>query len=391
MEKNKINSNLIPIFDDAGFYFEQVEDLKNAFKSELEHPHEPEFYIYSRYRNPVVVAAEKELMKLEGSKWALLTQSGMSAIDLALSVFHKGEKTRPWLFFSEIYGGTNSYIDLILKEKRGIDVHTFYSENGSYDMEKLEKILDGIKPELVYFEAVSNPMLIVADAQQIIALAKKKGAKVIVDNTFLTPVLWKPLADDADLVIHSVTKYLAGHGNLTAGVVMGNNTDFLSQMIEYRKWIGHMLSPSDASRLISFLKTFEIRFAKHCDNALELALLLEKNPRIEKVHYPGLSSHSTYNNAIKLTKGKGFGGIITFDLAGKTNEKKGNCSHFIEHIKEHIPIVPTLGDVDSILLPVEAVWGEKYPYPGMIRLSVGAEPIEELKEYVLKALDQIQK
>jgi cystathionine beta-lyase/cystathionine gamma-synthase len=391
MLKNKINSIQSPIYQDAGFAFENVEQLKQAFSEEQNHPHEPDNYIYSRYRNPVVVDAEKELAKIEGSAWSLLTQSGMSAIDLALSLFHKGKSTKPWLFFSEIYGGTNSYIDLVLKEKRGIDVHTFFADDGSYNLDKLDAILAEIRPEVVYFEAVSNPMLIVADAKEIIKLAKRHGAKVLVDNTFSTPLLWKPLEDGADLVIHSVTKYFAGHGNLTAGAVMGNDMDDLKQMINYRKWIGHMISPVDASRLLSFLKTFEIRFLKQCENAFNLAKILAQHPAIDFVHYPGIKTHPTHNNAVKLTRGNAFGAMITFDIAGKDNsEKEKNCLAFIEEIKEQIPIVPTLGDVDSIMLPVEAVWGAKYPYPGMIRLSVGIENFDLLKNDLIKALDQLK-
>ena len=133
------------------------------------------------------MSAEEEIMKLEGCKWALLTQSGMSAIDTALSVFQRGKDTRPWLFFTEIYGGTISFIESVLKYRRGLDIQYFTSDNGNYDLDKFEKAISVLKPEFVYVETISNPMLIVADVAKIITIAKKHGTKVIIDNTFATP------------------------------------------------------------------------------------------------------------------------------------------------------------------------------------------------------------
>ncbi len=384
----KVNNFHVPVYRDAGFNLKNTEITACSFESELDHPHEPENYIYGRYRNPTVVAVEKQIAELEESHWSILTSSGMAAIDLALSLFQKGEDTGTWLFFSEIYGGTNSFIDLILTKRRGIDVQRFNSEGGKYNLSKLEQVLDELQPKLIYFEAVSNPMLIVADVHEIIKLAKKRGIKIIIDNTFATPMLWKPLHDGADLVIHSVTKYLAGHGNLTAGVVCGSNSELMKEAIEYRKWAGNIISPDDASRLTDYLKTFKIRFQKHCDNAIKLAEFFEKHPKIEKVHYPGLETHSTYNEACKLFKDKGFGGVICFDLAGENNEeKKKNCDVFIKNLEETVPLVPSLGEADTILLPVEAVWGHKYPFPGMIRLSVGIEEYHVLEEIFEEALN----
>ncbi len=390
MENKKINSTHTPVYREAGFYLKDIETTKKAFAEELDHPHEPENYIYSRYRNPSVVSVEKKLSELEGCEWALVAQSGMAAIDIALSVYQKSEKTDKWLFFSEIYGGTNSFIETVLKKRRGLDIEHFYAKDGEYDLYELEQMLDTIKPELIYFEAVSNPMVIVADVKAIIKLANDRGIKVIIDNTFATPYLWKPLEDGADLVIHSATKYLSGHGNITAGVVCGNDLELMKEAIEYRKWVGHMLSPDDAYRLESQLKTFELRFKQHCDNAMKLAILLDQHPKVEKVHYPGLESHSTHQTAKALFKDKAYGGMITFDLAGNSNEEKAiACEKFITATQESIPLVPTLGEPESILLPVEAVWGQKYPFPGMIRLSVGIENYSHLESTFLQVLEDL--
>src|SRR5664279_4592321 len=125
MKRKEINSSRMPIYRDAGFELYDAETTAGAFKKETEHSREPDLYIYSRYRNPTVVSAEEEIMKLEGCEWALLTQSGMAAVDTALSIFQHGKDTRPWLFFTEIYGGTISYIESVLKTRRGLDIQYF--------------------------------------------------------------------------------------------------------------------------------------------------------------------------------------------------------------------------------------------------------------------------
>ncbi|MCZ4693371.1 PLP-dependent transferase [Ancylomarina euxinus] len=387
----KINASHMPLYREAGFNLQNSKRTKEAFAAELDHAHEPDDYIYSRYRNPTVVAVEKQIMALEDCKWALLVETGMAAIDVAVSVFQKGKDTRPWLFFHEIYGGTNSFIDTVLIKRRNLDVHRFYANDGLYDFVELERLLKEIQPEFLYFEAVSNPMLIVADVQRIMELAKQYQTKIIVDNTFGTPYLWKPLMDGADLVIHSATKYLSGHGNITAGVICGNNEELMKEAIEYRKWAGHFLSPDDAYRLGTQLKSFELRFDKHCKNAMELASYLENHPQIEAVLYPGLESHPTRKEALDLFGDKGFGGMLTFDIKGDSDEdKREKCNRFIAALEDTIPLVPTLGEVDTILLPVEPVWGAKYPLPGVIRLSVGIEKIDKLKNLIGGALNQLR-
>lgn len=390
MKIKNINASQVPPYREAGFKLKNSKLTKETFARELSHEHEPDHYIYSRYRNPTTVAVEKQIMTLEESKWALLVESGMAAIDVAISVFQKGKDTRPGLFFHEIYGGTNSFIDTVLIKRRNMDVHRFYATDGFYDCVELERLLDEIRPGFLYFEAVSNPMLIVADVSRIMELAKNYKAKIIIDNTLGTPYLWKPLLDGADLVIHSATKYLSGHGNITAGVICGNDNYLMQEAIEYRKWVGHFLSPDDAYRLGSQLKSFDLRFKKHCDNALELAAYLESHPQIEYVLYPGLESHPTHKEALSLFDDKGFGGVLTFDIKGATaEEKREKSKRFIAHLEDDIPLIPTLGEVDTILLPVEPVWGAKYPLPGVIRLSVGIENIDLLKSQIGEALENL--
>src|SRR5664279_4731689 len=390
MKRKEVNSARMPIYRDAGFELYDAETTAGAFRKEAEHHREPENYIYSRYRNPTVVSAEEEIMKLEGCNWALLTQSGMSAIDTALSIFQSGKNIRPWLFFTEIYGGTISFIESVLKNRRGLDIQYFTPDNSNYDLAKLEHVLTNLKPELLYIEAISNPMLIVADVENILKIARKHGVKVIIDNTFATPYLYKPLVVGVDLAIHSVTKYFSGHGNLSAGVVCGNDLKMMQSAIEYRKFVGHMISPDDAYRLQTQILTFELRFSRQCDNASKLAGYLNNIPVIKEIWFPGMINHPTHSIAEKLFGGKGFGGMITFNFDGKDkDQKRSRRDKFIKLVSEKIKLIPTLGDAHTILMPVEAVWGTKYPEPGMIRLSVGFEEYKELESVISKALANI--
>ena len=380
----------MPVYRDAGFELYDALTTADAFSKETEHSREPELYIYSRYRNPTVVSAEEEIMKLEGCGWALLTQSGMSAIDTALSIFQYGKATRPWLFFTEIYGGTISFIESVLKSRRGLDIHYFTPENGLYDLAEFEKVISVLKPEFVYIETISNPMLIVADVAGILRIGKKYDTKVIIDNTFATPWLYKPLIAGADIVIHSATKYFSGHGNLTAGVICGNDNKIMQSAIEYRKFVGHTLSPDDAYRLQTQVQSFVLRFSRQCSNATKLAGYLNEVSIIKQVWFPGLKKHPTHSVAEKLFGGKGYGAMITFDFAGKDkDEKRRRRDKFIKLVSEKIKLIPTLGDPHTILMPVEAVWGTKYPEPGMIRLSVGFEEYSDLEETVSNALGKI--
>jgi cystathionine beta-lyase/cystathionine gamma-synthase len=390
MKRKDVNSSRMPVYRDSGFELYDAETTSAAFRIEAGNERKPDNYIYSRYRNPTVVSAEEEIMSIEGCEWALLTQSGMSAIDTALSVFQHGKETRPWLFFTEIYGGTISFIESVLKMRRGLDIHFFTPENGRYALDEFENVLSVIKPEFVYVESISNPMLIVADITEITKISKRHGVKVLVDNTFATPLLYKPLDKGADIVIHSATKYYSGHGNLTAGVICGNDKMIMHSAIEYRKFVGHMLSPDDAYRLQTQIQSFELRFRRQCNNALRLADYLDKVCVIKKTWFPGLKSHTTHLIAEKLFGDKGFGAMITFDFEGKDdNEKRGRRDRFIKLVSGKIKLIPTLGDPHTILIPVEAVWGAKYPEPGMIRLSVGFEDYNELESTIIKALDSV--
>ena len=272
MKRKEVNSTRVPVYRDSGFELFDAATTADAFKNETLNIRDPEIYIYSRYRNPTVVAAEEEIMKLENSEWALLTQSGMSAVDTAVSIFQNGNNTRPWLFFTEIYGGTISFTESILKRRRGVEVSTFAPEDERYNLSSFESLINRLRPEFIYIEAISNPMLIVPDAEEIISLARKNNIKVIVDNTFATPQLWKPLESGADIVIHSVTKYFSGHGNIT--VMSIDNLP------------GEL--PRDASE--DFGKTLVEKVFPHflcgdCDGVIERATILKDGKITDRYSY----------------------------------------------------------------------------------------------------------
>jgi cystathionine beta-lyase/cystathionine gamma-synthase len=384
----KISTRRTPIYRDAGFVFDSIEQSKQAFTEEQAYPQSSKQFIYTRYGNPTVIETEQAIAKIEGSAWAILTASGMAAIDVALALFHQREQTGTWLFSSEIYGGTNTYITQVLEQRRGIQIERFAPQRGKekYALAELIELLDQIHPQLLYFEPVSNPLLIVADGNEIIKIAKARGIRVIVDNTFATPYLWRPLQDGADLVIHSATKYLSGHGNITAGVVCGNDAEFRKEAMLYRKLVGLILGPDDAYRLGTQIKTFELRVSRQCENAYKLAYLLTNHPKIKNVRYPGLPSHVTHQEAVNIFGDKGFGAMVTFELKGGREA----CDIFIEKIAPQVKYVPTLGDPDSILIHVPTVFTEeRFPYPGMIRFSVGFEDYQTLETSILKALEAI--
>jgi cystathionine beta-lyase/cystathionine gamma-synthase len=298
--------------------------------------------------------------------------------------------TKPLLFFSEIYGGTLSFIDSILRKRRGMEIQNFNPEGQRYDLVTFERIVDALRPEIIYSEAISNPMLIVTDLEEVIEVAHKYGSKVIVDNTFATPALFKPLESGADLVIHSATKYFSGHGNISAGVLCGNDYELMRQAIEYRKFVGHMISPDDAYRLTTQVQSFHLRFRQQCYNAGRITKILDSNPVIGKVWYPGLKNHPTHPEAVKLFGSKSFGAMVTFDFEGDNPDKKrSRRDRFIKAVSEKIKLIPTLGDPGTILMPVESVWGSKYPEPGMIRLSVGFEETSGLEETITAALARV--
>jgi cystathionine beta-lyase/cystathionine gamma-synthase len=312
MKAFQVASQRTPIYRDAGFPFHDVAEAQSAC-----HDKSSGKYVYSRYGNPNVSAVEAAFAEIEGAEWAVAASSGMAAIDIALSIAAEADIPQRWLFFSEIYGGTRQYIKEVLQRRRKIECDVIEkSSEEKYELDGYRQKLEEYRPSLVFFETISNPLLIVPEAAAVIRAAHAIKAKVIVDNTFGTPLLWKPLTAGADVVVHSATKYLAGHGNLTAGLIAGRNADLGTAAREYRKLTGCILSPDEAYRLETQMKTFHLRFGTQCSNAARLAAVLESDPKVSRVLYPGLESHPTHSQAKELFDERGFGAMVSFELRG---------------------------------------------------------------------------
>ena len=262
-------------------------------------------YIYTRYGNPTLAVAQGKIAALEGAEAAVVTASGMAAISCALlSALKKGDEL---ISTAQLYGGSYRLMRDIFPDM-GIQVH--HVETDLAGME--EKLSSTTK--VLYVETPTNPMLRLVDLHKAIAFAKKHKLISIIDNTFATPMLQNPIAMGYDMVVHSATKALAGHSDIIAGAVAGS--------AEWMKHIQHMvislggsMDPEAAFLLIRGMKTLGLRVERQCENAMAVAKYLEKHPKVERVHYPGLKSHA--DHAIAKKQMRGFGSMLAFDLKGR--------------------------------------------------------------------------
>ena len=382
-EANEPDRGRAPIWRHSGFPLHSIEAAATAFEAERAFPQSGE-PVYTRWSNPTVLCAEEAVARVEGSRWSALASSGMAAIDLALSIHQDAGDDRPLLIFSEVYGGTIRYAEAVLVRRRGAQVHWFRPQGEAFDIHEFERTLDDLRPKAVFFEPLTNPLLICVPARAVIAAAGRRGVATIIDNTMATPCLWRPLDEGADLVVQSATKYLSGHGNLTGGVVAGNDPELRRAVLEHRKHVGCILSPDDAYRLQTQLETLPLRFAAQCVNASRIAARLAAHPAVKRVRYPGLPMHPTHGEAVNLFGNRGFGAIVTFDLrAGRSG-----CDRFVAAVGERIGYVATFGDGASILTHVATTFGPQFD-EGSIRLSVGFEDGDSLLATIATALDSI--
>lgn len=373
-EKNE--SHILPIHATSSFVFETLEDSIDVFTSKKEG------HVYSRYGNPTVEAVADKIAQLESATtqhrgWALMTSSGMSAIYITLTTLLKPGDSLLCPF--QLYGGTTELLNKVFQPK-GIQLI-------QADFNNLDEIdiIFSRHPNInvVYFESPSNPTLQCFDIVNIGLIAKKNNAKIVVDNTFPTPFHQQPLALGADYVIHSTTKYLNGHGNGIAGVIIGtggeeNRYPFWQNM----KLIGANCSPFEAWLVYNGLKTLELRMERHSKNALDLANFLENHIAVRQVHYPGLKSNGSHHLASFQMK-NGYGGMLSFVLKEKDLKAASKCINQLNLATQ----APTLGDVDTLVMhPYTSshlkVSEEQKLREGvdvnLIRVSVGIENIEDL-------------
>ncbi len=355
-----------PLYNHSTFGFPDTQSVLDVVEGRVEGS------LYTRYGlNPTIRSVEKKLAAIEGGEAAWVFSSGMAAESATFLAHCKsGDHI---ICIGDVYGGTYDLLDVNLPNL-GIST-TFILGN------EINKLSDSIKSNtrIVFFETPTNPNMEVLDIEGIAAVAKKYGALTVVDSTFATPVNQSPLALGADLVIHSTTKYLGGHGDLTGGVIIGP-TELLTPIWTWRKNLGQMMAPEVAYLLARSLRTLVVRVNAHNVSAQILAERLVEHPRINKVNYPGLPDFIGYN--IAKHQMKGFGGMISFVIDGNAQE----TADMVDRLKL-FSIAPSLGGVESLVTqPITTTHYNLTPeerakrgiVDSMVRISVGLEDVADL-------------
>jgi methionine-gamma-lyase len=367
----------VPIYQSSTFAFKSAKQGAALFAGE------EDGYVYTRLGNPTQAALEREMAFLEGGEAALCFASGMSAI-AGVILFHcrNGDNL---VSSDTVYGGTHN----LYKETLPLwDIQV--REVSATKLENIEKAIDD-RTKLIFIETPANPTLSIIDIAGCANIAKKHGIPLVIDNTFATPYLQRPFEIGAHIIIHSATKYIGGHGDTIAGIVVGKKELIDNLRAQILRDLGGVISPLNAWLLLRGLKTLPVRMDRHCTNALEVANYLSMHPKINWVRYPGLSTHPQHELAKKQMKN--FGGMITFEVKGgrKAGEKLMNSVGLIT-------LAVSLGDCDSLIEHPASMTHSTYSAEeleetgiteGLIRLSVGLEDCSDLITDLKLALKKI--
>jgi O-succinylhomoserine sulfhydrylase len=359
----------------SGYVYESAEEAEKSFKGEKKR------YVYSRYANPTLTMFETRLAQLEGAKACVSTSSGMAAVFAALaSQLKAGDR----VVSSRALFGSCHYI--ISEQLPRFGIETVMVDGA--DIGQWKKAL-GKKAKCVFLETPSNPSLEIIDVRAVAKLAHKAGASLIVDNVFATPVLQRPLELGADIVMYSATKHIDGQGRTLGGAILTNNLDFIEKSLTpFMRHTGPTLSPFNAWVLLKGLETLDIRVRQHCANALAVAKHLSGRAGVKKVLYPALKSHPQHVLAMKQMSAGGT--IVSFEVAGG----KKAAFRFLNALRL-IDISNNLGDAKSLIThPATTTHQRLSPEErlrmgvtdGLVRLSVGLEDAEDLKEDLDRAL-----
>ncbi len=335
-------------------------------------------YIYTRYGNPTLAVAEEKIAALEGAEAAVVTASGMAAISSALlGVLNAGDEL---ISTAQLYGGTYRLMRDVLPDM-GIQVH--HVETGLAGMEDLVTP----RTKALYVETPTNPTLRLVDLHKAVAFAKKHKLVSLIDNTFATPVFQRPIEMGFDIVLHSATKYFAGHSDLIAGAAAGSR-HWMERVRHMVIYLGGSMDPQAAFLLIRGMKTLELRVRKQEQNARAVAKFLEKHPKVARVHYPGLPSHP--DHALAKRQMDGFGSMLAFDLKGGLPAARRFCDRV-----QLFLLAASLGGVESlVVLPIytshyrmsSAELVRAGVTPGTVRVSVGLEDADDLIADLKQAL-----
>src|SRR5262245_53851738 len=335
-------------------------------------------YEYSRSSNPTRTALESCLAALEGGERGLAFASGLAATTAVLSVLRPGDEVAA---AADLYGGTFRLLERVFKPWGLVARYTDDPSPAGF-----ERIITPAT-KLVWIETPTNPLLQILDIAAIADLAHRRGAELAVDNTFASPYLQRPLELGADLVVHSTTKYLGGHSDVVGGAVVGGR-ELLEPVKFYQNAAGGVPGPFDAYLTLRGLKTLAIRMDRHGANAAELAAWLTKQPAVDKVYYPGLSDHPGY--AVARRQMRNFGGMISLRLKGGADAAK----RFFTRTKV-FSLAESLGGVESLVCHPATMTHASIPVAdrqrrgvddGLIRLSVGIEDVDDLREDLRRAM-----
>ena len=335
---------------------------------------------YSRTGNPTRAALEALIAELEGGTAGFAFGSGMAAITAVLSLFNSGDKI---LISSNVYGGTFRVLDKVFRHF-GIT----YGIADTTNIPALEKTFDpSVKAILI--ESPANPLLTITDIAAVAAAAKRHGALTIVDNTFMTPYLQKPLTLGADIVVHSATKYLGGHSDVVAGLAVVKDAELAERLAFTQNATGGVLGPFDSFLLIRGIKTLAVRMDRHTANAEKAAAFLKEHSAVKKVYYPGLPEAQGYE--VNRKQAKNGGAMISFEL-----KENYNIRTFFKSL-HLIALAESLGGVESLVCHPASMTHASIPYEvrqkvgitdGLIRLSVGIENIEDLLADLAQAIQE---
>jgi methionine-gamma-lyase len=353
-----------PIVRSSNFTFASTAEMKRWAEGKSK------AYIYTRFGNPTLAVTEAKMADLENGEAALVTASGSAAISSALlSVLQAGDEL---ISTRQLYGGSYRLMRDVLP-RMGIRVHYVDA-----DLEGVDSLVSA-KTRALYVESPTNPTLGIVELKKAVALARRHKLVSLIDNTFATPILQKPLNMGFDLVLHSATKYLAGHSDIIAGAVAGNR-ERIAKVREMMVFLGGSMDPDPAYLLIRGLKTLEIRVRRQCESAMAVARFLESHPRIGRVHYPGLPSHPDHRLAKRQMSG--FGGMLAFDVKGGLPAARRFCDKC-----QIFLLAASLGGVESLI--VLPIYTSHYRMntvelsaagvgPGTVRMSVGLEDPQDL-------------
>lgn len=325
---------------------------------------------YSRTGNPTRAALEALIAELEGGTAGFAFGSGLAAITAVLSLFHAGDRI---LLTNNVYGGTFRVLDQVF---RNFDIS--YSLEDTSDIRALEQAITS-DVKAIYVESPANPLLTVTDLAAVSALAKKHHLLTIVDNTFMTPYLQRPITLGADIVLHSATKYLGGHSDLVAGLAVVNDNALAEQLAFLQNATGGVLGPFDSFLLIRSIRTLGVRMDRHVANAEKIASYLQTEPAVKKLYYPGLPEAQGYD--VNQTQAKNGGAMISFELDDHHDIRK-----FFRSV-QLVALAESLGGVESLVCHPASMTHAVIPKKirdrvgiteGLIRLSVGIENADDL-------------